>query len=126
MKVTQAYIRKLVQEEVSKMTPGDESGPLSGRKLSEAASDTILFKVKFKPEYKLDDSSNTPLKPIFVQMTKAERRKLAIYAAIDTISGYGSNTFDRLSSREKLGSSEMSFPEILKLVKSLYRIRFHR
>jgi hypothetical protein len=52
--------------------------------LNEATSDTVLYKVHFKPEYSLEgDSTNMAIKPVFVQMNTGERTKIGNYAAIE-------------------------------------------
>jgi hypothetical protein len=95
--------------------------------LNEATSDTTLFKVYFKPEFSYpDDATNTPLKPIFVQMNTGERTKIAAYTAIDKIEGYGKTTFDRLSPREYLGHTERTFAQLFTIVKSLQRVKFKK
>jgi hypothetical protein len=95
--------------------------------LNEATSDTVLYKISFKPEYsKRDDSSNTPIEPVFVQMNTGERTKIANYAAIDKIGGYGKTTFDKVLMKDTIGTSQMEFPALFQLIKSLERIKFHR
>jgi len=95
--------------------------------LDEATNDTVLYKVLFKPEYsKSDDNTNTSIKPVFVQMNTGERTKIANYAAIDKIGGYGKTSFDKLLIKDTLGTTQMEFPELFKLIKSLERVKFHR
>jgi hypothetical protein len=95
--------------------------------LNEATSDTVLYKVHFKPEYsREDDSSNTPVQPVFVQMNTGERTKIANYAAIDKIGGHGKTTPDKLLAKDRLDTTEMSFADLFKLVKSLHKIKIHR
>jgi hypothetical protein len=95
--------------------------------LTEATSDTVLYKVHFKPEYSLDDdSTNTPIKPVFVQMNTAERTNIANYAAVEKIGGYGKTTTDRLLAKDRIDTKEMSFAELFKMIKSLHRIKIQR
>lgn len=95
--------------------------------LNEATSDVILYKIQFKPEYSQEeDSSNTPIEPIFVQMNNSERTKLANYAAIDTIREYGKTSIDRLLAKDRLNSTEMTFSNLFKMVKTLHRIKIQR
>jgi hypothetical protein len=93
----------------------------------EATSDTVLYKVHFKPEYsREDDSTNTPIEPVFVRMNTGERTKLSNYAAIDKIGGYGDKTPDQLLARERIGTTTMEFPELFKLIKTLHKIKIWR
>ena len=95
--------------------------------VNEASSDTVLYKIFFKPEYsKRDDNNNTPIEPVFVQMNTGERTKIGNYAAIDKISGHGKNTFDKLLLKDTMGTTQMEFPELFKLIKSLERVKIHR
>jgi len=95
--------------------------------LNEATSDTVLYKVHFKPEYSIEgDRSNTPLDPVFVQMNTAERTKIANYTAVDKIGGFGKTTRDRLSAKDYINTTEMSFTELFKLIKILHKIKVHR
>lgn len=95
--------------------------------LNEATSDTILYKVYFKPEYSREsDSSNTPIDPVFVQMNTAERTKIINYAAIDKIGGYGKTIPDMLLAKDRLNSIEITFTELFKLIKSLVKVKIHR
>lgn len=98
-----------------------------GESLNEATSDTILYKVHFKPEYSIeDDSTNTPIKPVFVQMNTGERTKIANYAAVEKIGGYGKTTPDMLLAKDRIDTKEMSFAELFKMIKSLHRIKIQR
>jgi hypothetical protein len=95
--------------------------------VNEATSDTILYKVFFKPEYsREDDSSNTPIEPVFVQMNTGERTKIANYAAVEKTSGYGTKTPDQLLAKDRVNTKEISFPELFKLIKTLHRVKIHR
>lgn len=95
--------------------------------VNEATSDTILYKVYFKPEYSQeDDSSNTPIEPVFVQMNTGERTKISNYAAIDKIGGYGKTTPDTILAKDRLDTTEMSFTDLFKLVKTLHKIKIYR
>ena len=95
--------------------------------LNEATSDTVLYKVNFKPEYsRQDDSSNTPIEPVFVQMNTGERTKISNYAAIDKIGGYGKTTSDKLLAKDRLDATEMTFTDLFKLVKTLHKIKIQR
>ena len=95
--------------------------------LNEATSDTILYKIEFKPEYSREsDTTNVPIEPIFVQMNTSERTKIANYAAIDKIGGYGKTTYDRLYIKDRVGSTEMPFAELFNLIKTLHKLKIHR
>jgi hypothetical protein len=95
--------------------------------LNEATSDTILYKVQFKPEYsREDDSSNTSIEPVFVQMNNGERTKISNYAAIDKIAGYGKTTPDKMLAKDRLNTTEMSFADLFKLVKTLHKIKIQK
>jgi hypothetical protein len=95
--------------------------------LTEATSDTILYKVHFKPGYsREDDKKNTPLDPVFVQMNTGERTKISNYAAIDKIGGYGKTTPDKLLAKDYIGVSEISFTELFKIIKTLHRVKTYR
>jgi len=95
--------------------------------LNEATTDTVLYKVEFKPEYsREDDGGNEPIPPVFVQMNTGERTKIANYAAVDKIGGYGRTTPDKLLAKDRLETAEMSFTELFKLIKSLHKIKIHR
>lgn len=108
------------EEMKSQLVNNDES-------LDKATSDTVLYKVYFKPEYSLDDdSTNTPIKPVFVQMNTGERTKIAKYTAIEKISGYGKTTPDKLLAKDYMGTSEMSFADLFKMVKRLLKVKKQR
>jgi len=95
--------------------------------LNETTTDTILYKVQFKPEYsKEDDSSNAPIEPVFVQMNTGERTKISNYAAIDKIGGYGKTTPDKMLAKDRLNTTEMSFTDLFKMVKSLQKIKIQK
>jgi len=112
MKISQ--LRQLIREEVRRV-------------IGEVNSDTILYKVHFKPEYsREDDPTNTPIPPVFVQMRTGERTKLSNYAAIDKIGGYGNKTPDMLLAKDRLGVNEMSFTNLFRLIKTLHRVKIHR
>jgi len=112
MKISQ--LRQLIREEVRRV-------------IGEVNSDTILYKVHFKPEYsREDDPTNTPIPPVFVQMRTGERTKLSNYAAIDKIGGYGNKTPDMLLAKDRVGVNEMSFTNLFRLIKTLHRVKIHR
>jgi hypothetical protein len=95
--------------------------------VNEATSDTVLYKIKFKPEYSQEnDTTNEPIKPVFVQMNTGERTKLANYAAIDNIGGYGKTTTDKLLAKDRLDTTEMTFSDLFKMIKTLHRVKIHR
>lgn len=95
--------------------------------LREATTDTILYKIHFKPEYsREDDKTNEPINPIFVRMNTGQRTKLSNYAAIDKIGGYGNKTPDMLLARDRLDTKEMSFTDLFRLVKTLHRVKIYR
>jgi hypothetical protein len=95
--------------------------------LNEATSDTILYKVFFKPEYsREEDPSNTPIEPVFVQMNTGERTRIANFAVVEKISGYGKKTPDQLLAKDRINTKEMAFPELFKLIKTLHKVKIHR
>jgi hypothetical protein len=95
--------------------------------LNEAAGDTLLYKIYFKPEYsKESDSTNKAVSPVFVQMNTDEKDQLEAYAAIKSIDSLGKTTPARFLSRQRIGVNEMSFSDLFRLVKSLYRVTFRR
>ena len=107
-------LRQIIKEEVRRV-------------IGEATSDTILYKVHFKPEYsREDDPTHTPINPVFVQMRTGERTKLSNYAAIDKIGGYGNKTPDMLMARDRVNTKEMSFSDLFKLIKKLHRVKIYR
>jgi hypothetical protein len=107
-------LKQLIREEVRRV-------------IGEVNSDTILYKVHFKPEYsREDDPTNTPIPPVFVQMRTGERTKLSNYAAIDKIGGYGNKTPDMLLAKDRVGVNEMSFTNLFRLIKTLHRVKIHR
>lgn len=109
-----AELRQIIREELQTV-------------LTEAGNNTVLYRVAFKPEYSLEsDSSNKSIQPIFVQMTMAERTKIAQYAAIDKISGLGNTTYDALPASKRLDGKEMSFQEAMKLIKNLQKVKIHK
>jgi tartrate dehydratase alpha subunit/fumarate hydratase class I-like protein len=112
MKISQ--LRQLIREAVRRV-------------VKEATSDTILYKVHFKPEYsREDDPKNTPIDPVFVQMRTGERTKLNNYAAIDKIGGHGNKTPDMLLAKDRLDTKEMSFNDLFRLIKTLHRVKIYR
>jgi len=113
--------RNLIREEVKKVLRESVSFA------NEATSDTILYKVHFKPEYSdQNDSSNTPIKPVFVQMNTGERTKISNYAAVDKIGGYGKKTPDQLLAKDRIDVTEMTFAELFKLIKRLHRVKIYK
>lgn len=95
--------------------------------LNANAMATTLYKVDFKPEFSPEsDSSNKPIQPIFVQMTNSERSKLGKYAAIDKIGGHGNIAYDSLPASKRLEGGEMNFQDVMKLVKSLRRVKLYQ
>jgi hypothetical protein len=97
------------------------------KSINEAAGDTLLYKIYFKPEYsKESDSTNKAVSPVFVQMNTDEKDQLEAYAAIKSIDSLGKTTPARLLSRQRIGVNEMSFSDLFRLVKSLYRVTFRR
>lgn len=112
MKISE--FKKIIQEEVRSA-------------LKEVELVSTLYKVSFKPEFRRDsDSSNASIQPVFVQMTNSERSKLGQYAAIDKIGGYGSISYDALSASKKLGAEEMNFQDVMKLIKTLHKVKIYR
>lgn len=59
-------------------------------------------------------------------MQGSERTKIAMYAAIDKIGGYGNIKFDDVSARDRIGATYMEYKELLPLVKSLQRVKIYR
>ena len=107
-------LRHIIREEVRRV-------------IGEVNSDTILYKVHFKPEYsREDDPTHTPISPVFVQMRTGERTKLSNYAAIDKIGGYGNKTPDMLLAKDRLDTKEMSFTDLFRLIKTLHRVKIYR
>jgi len=95
--------------------------------LREATTDTILYKVHFKPEYsREDDKTNEPINPIFVRMNTGQRTKLSNYAAVEKIGGYGNKTPDMLGIRDTHNTTQMEFDKLFKLIKSLHRVKIYR
>ena len=112
MKISQ--LRQLIREAVRRV-------------VKEATSDTILYKVHFKPEYsREDDKTNEPLNPIFVRMNTGQRTKLSNYAAIEKIGGHGDKTPDMLSIRDTNKTTQMEYDKLFRLIKSLHRVKFYR
>ena len=112
MKVSQ--LRKLIREAIKQV-------------LREATTDTILYKVHFKPEYsREDDKANEPINPVFVRMNNGQRTKLSNYAAVEKIGGYGNKTPDMLGIRDTHNTTQMEFDKLFKLIKSLHRVKIHK
>lgn len=105
----------------------DAAQQLGQNGVNEATSDTILYRVEFKPEYSQESGlSNSPIDPVFVQMNTGERTKIAQYAAIDKIGGYGKTTFDALMAKDRINTSEITYAALFNMIKTLHRIKFKR
>lgn len=90
----------------------------------ETSSNKTLYKVEFKPEFL--NSKNEPQSPIFTKMSMTERSKIANYAAVKQIGGFGNKSFNDLGIRDTSKSGQMEFPELLALTKSLQRVTIKR
>ena len=98
---------------------------LDDLELNEAVKDINLFKINFNPVYV--DGDNQPSKPVFAKLSNQEWSKIKMYAAVQSIGGFASyERFDLVPAKDRIGATEMSFPELLSHVKSLLKVKFHR
>ena len=95
-------IRSLIREEIKNI-------------LTEA--DLVLYKIRFKSDY--SDSKNKEPKTIFSKLSSTERSKIAQYAAVENIGGFGSKEYSTLSTKDKLNTEYVDFKDLLAYVKSL-------
>lgn len=90
----------------------------------ETSSNKTLYKVEFKPEFL--NSKDESQSPVFTKMSMTERSKIANYAAVKQIGGFGNRSFNDLGIRDTHKSGQMEFPELLALTKSLQRVTIKR
>lgn len=101
-------IRSLIREEIKNI-------------LTEA--DLVLYKIRFKSDY--SDSKNKEPKTIFSKLSSTERSKIAQYAAVENIGGFGSKEYSTLSTKDKLNTEYVDFKDLLAYVKSLGKTKIY-